>query len=58
MYACVHKNVLRRTQKCTQAYTKMYSSVHKNVQRCTLKGIKYRLLIPVHFLFITRLNTL
>ena len=28
MYSGVHKNVLRRTQKCTQAYIKMYSPLH------------------------------
>ena len=41
MYTGVHKNVLKCTQKCTEAYTKMYKGVHKNVQRRTQKGVKH-----------------
>ena len=42
MYTGVHKNVLKCTQKCTEAYTKMYKGVHKRVLSTTIKTTPHR----------------
>ena len=42
MYTGVHKNVLKCTQKYTEAYTKMYKGVHKRVLSTTIKATPHR----------------